>query len=149
MKLGIDIGSVTAKAVVLDEADNIIEARYTRTRGQPVETILAILEDMLSKYSPDQFKVTAATGTGGELIARLLGVPSINEITAQASGTTRFHPEVPLFRSIVFIHEVQKTKAGIEIQMLVRIVPQYKEPEHLWGGHLQHACSAHHDARRR
>ena len=55
MKLGIDIGSVTAKAVVLAEDDNIIESRYTRTRGQPVETILAILEDILAVYSPDQF----------------------------------------------------------------------------------------------
>ena len=48
MKLGIDIGSVTAKAVVLDGADNIIESRYTRTRGQPVETFLTILEDILA-----------------------------------------------------------------------------------------------------
>jgi predicted CoA-substrate-specific enzyme activase len=94
MKLGIDIGSVTAKAVVLDEADNIVESRYTRTRGQPVETILAILEDILTSYSPDQFKVAAATGTGGELIANLLGVPFVNEIIAQAAGTARFHPEV-------------------------------------------------------
>ncbi len=94
MKLGIDIGSVTAKAVVLDEADNIIESRYTRTRGQPVETILAILEDILAKNSPDKLKVAAATGTGGELIANLLGIPFVNEIIAQAAGTTRFHPEV-------------------------------------------------------
>jgi predicted CoA-substrate-specific enzyme activase len=94
MKLGIDIGSVTAKAVVLDGANNITESRYTRTRGQPVETILTILEDILGQYSPDKFTVAAATGTGGELIANLLGIPSVNEITAQAAGTTLFHPEV-------------------------------------------------------
>jgi predicted CoA-substrate-specific enzyme activase len=94
MKLGIDIGSVTAKMVVLDEADNIIESRYTRTRGQPVETILAILGDILSGYRPCQFTTAAATGTGGGLIANLLGLPFVNEIIAQAAGTTRFHPEV-------------------------------------------------------
>ncbi|MFC1971032.1 acyl-CoA dehydratase activase [Chloroflexota bacterium] len=94
MKLGIDIGSVTAKAVVLDEANNIVESRYTRTRGQPVETILSILEDLLASYSPGQFKIAATTGTGGELIATLLGVPFVNEIIAQATGTVRFHPEV-------------------------------------------------------
>jgi predicted CoA-substrate-specific enzyme activase len=94
MKLGIDIGSVTAKAVVLDEVDNIIESRYTRTRGQPMETILAILEGILSQYSPDRFTAAAATGTGGELIASLLEVPFVNEIIAQAAGTVRFHPEV-------------------------------------------------------
>jgi predicted CoA-substrate-specific enzyme activase len=94
MKLGVDIGSVTAKVVVIDDSDNIIESRYTRTRGQPVETILAILEDILAEYSPDQFEVAAATGTGGELIANLLGIPFVNEITAQAAGTVLFHPEV-------------------------------------------------------
>src|SRR4030042_1926367 len=94
MKLGIDIGSVTAKVAVLDEADSIIESRYIRTRGAPIETVLAILEDLLAKYQPGNFKVTAATGTGGQLIATLLGIPFVNEITAQAAGTARFHPEV-------------------------------------------------------
>jgi len=94
MKLGIDIGSVTAKVVVLDEADNIIESRYVRTMGQPVETVLAILEDILAKYPPGQFQTAAATGTGGQFIATLLAIPFVNEITAQAAGTARFHPEV-------------------------------------------------------
>ncbi|MGD1119789.1 MAG: acyl-CoA dehydratase activase [Dehalococcoidales bacterium] len=94
MKLGIDIGSVTAKVVVLDDNESIIDSRYVRTRGQPIETVLVILEELLSKYPPEQFKAAGATGTGGQLIAALLGIPFANEITAQAAGTTRFHPEV-------------------------------------------------------
>lgn len=94
MKLGIDIGSITAKVVVVDEADNIIESRYIRTKGQPVETTLAILEDLLARYSLERFELAAATGTGGRLIADLLEVPFINEIIAQAAGLARFHPEV-------------------------------------------------------
>jgi predicted CoA-substrate-specific enzyme activase len=94
MKIGIDIGSVTAKVAILDDADNILESRYVRTKGQPVETVLAILKDLLVKYPPSQFKFAAVTGTGGQLIANLLGIPFVNEITAQAAGTIRFHPEV-------------------------------------------------------
>jgi predicted CoA-substrate-specific enzyme activase len=94
MKLGIDIGSVAAKVVVLDAADNIIETRYTRTKGQPIETIFTVLEEILARHSPDQFRVAAATGTGGDLVARLLGIPFVNEITAQAAATARFHPAV-------------------------------------------------------
>ena len=75
MKLGIDIGSVTAKVVVIDEAGNIIKSQYARTKGQPVETILALLEEVLAQYSPDRFKLAAATGTGGKLSADLLGMP--------------------------------------------------------------------------
>ena len=94
MKLGIDIGSVTAKAVVLDDSNNIIESKYIRTKGQPVETVLAILEELLAKYPLARFRAAAATGTGGQLIASLLDIPFVNEITAQAAGTARFHPEV-------------------------------------------------------
>jgi predicted CoA-substrate-specific enzyme activase len=94
MKLGIDIGSVTAKVVVLDEADRIIESRYVRTHGQPVETVLSILVDILVKYPPESFTAAGATGTGGSLIASLLDISFINEITSQATGTTRFHPEI-------------------------------------------------------
>ncbi|MFA5309243.1 MAG: acyl-CoA dehydratase activase [Dehalococcoidales bacterium] len=94
MKLGIDIGSVTAKVVVLDGTGNILDSRYVRTRGQPAETVLAILEELLVKYPPEQFDTAGATGTGGQLVTTLLGIPFVNEITAQAAGTTRFHPEV-------------------------------------------------------
>ena len=94
MKLGIDIGSVTAKAAVIDDADNIVDSRYVRTQGQPVVTVLKILEDILSNYPVDGFTAAAATGTGGQLIADLLEIPFVNEITAQAAGTGRFHPDV-------------------------------------------------------
>ena len=94
MKIGIDIGSVTAKVVVIDNADNIVDSKYVRTKGQPIETVLAILEKLLAKYPPAQFKAAAATGTGGQLIATLLGIPFVNEITTQASGIAHFHPNV-------------------------------------------------------
>jgi len=93
MKLGIDVGSVSAKVVVLDAADKVIEWHYVRTKGQPVETVLAILEEVLPRYETDGFELIAATGTGGKLIAELLGAQFVNEIVAQAAGTVCFHPE--------------------------------------------------------
>jgi predicted CoA-substrate-specific enzyme activase len=94
MKLGIDIGSVSAKVVVMDEADSVIESRYVRTMGQPVETLLAVLEEVLAKYPASSFTVAGATGTGGQLVADLIGIPFVNEITAQATATAHFHPDV-------------------------------------------------------
>ncbi|MCK5434643.1 MAG: ATPase, partial [Dehalococcoidales bacterium] len=93
MKLGIDVGSVTAKVVVMDEAGSVIEWHYVRTKGQPVETVLAILEEVLPRYETDGFEPIATTGTGGKLIAELLGAQFVNEIVAQAAGTVCFHPE--------------------------------------------------------
>ncbi|MDI6815114.1 MAG: acyl-CoA dehydratase activase, partial [Dehalococcoidales bacterium] len=94
MKLGIDVGSVSAKVVVMDEADRVIEWHYVRTKGQPVETVFAILEEVLPRYATDRLELLAATGTGGKLIAELLGAQFVNEIIAQAAGTVHFHPEV-------------------------------------------------------
>jgi len=94
VKLGIDVGSVSAKVVVMDEADSVIEWHYARTKGQPVETTLAILEEVLARYTTDRFGVVAATGTGGKLVTELLGAQFVNEIIAQAAGTVHFHPEV-------------------------------------------------------
>jgi len=93
MRLGIDVGSVSAKVVVMDEADTVIESHYVRTKGQPVETVLAILEEVLARYATNRFELVAATGTGGKLIAELLEAQFINEIIAQAAGTVCFHPE--------------------------------------------------------
>ncbi len=94
MKLGIDIGSVTAKLVVMDQSDNIIESRYVRTIGQPVETVLSMLREILAVYPPEKFTAVGVTGTGGQLLADILGIPFVNEITSQATGLTRFHPDV-------------------------------------------------------
>jgi len=94
MRLGIDIGSVTAKAVVIDEANSLVASEYLRTRGQPVETILAILRDLFQRYPPGTFQLAATTGTGGKLVAEILGIPFVNEIIAQAAGTGLYHPEV-------------------------------------------------------
>ncbi|MFH1651693.1 MAG: acyl-CoA dehydratase activase [Chloroflexota bacterium] len=100
MQLGIDIGSVTAKAVVISDTGQVLTSRYVRTLGRPLETILAVLREILAEYPPERFTLAAVTGSGGRLVADVLGLPFVNEISAQASGTARFHPEV---RSILEI----------------------------------------------
>ncbi len=94
MKLGIDIGSVTAKAVVLDERDTLVFSRYTRTKGRTIETILDILEELLAEYPVEGFSLSAVTGSGGRLLSEILGIPFVNEIIAQAAGTAKYHPDV-------------------------------------------------------
>jgi predicted CoA-substrate-specific enzyme activase len=92
--VGIDIGSVSANTVVLDEKRNILEEHYTRTRGEPLETAYKILSDLIERYGLDSMRLVAATGTGGKLIAPLIGAVFTNEVIAQAKATEVFHPEV-------------------------------------------------------
>ena len=37
--LGIDVGSVTTKLVVLDSQYNVLNSLYLRTRGKPLEVV--------------------------------------------------------------------------------------------------------------
>ncbi|MEK6530885.1 MAG: acyl-CoA dehydratase activase [Deltaproteobacteria bacterium] len=92
--IGIDIGSVSANTVVLDKDRNILEEHYIRTKGEPLEVTHSILVDTIKRYGADYIKLVAVTGSGGKLIAPLIGAGFINEVIAQAKATEVFHPEV-------------------------------------------------------
>ncbi|MBI5327976.1 MAG: CoA activase [Deltaproteobacteria bacterium] len=91
--IGIDIGSVSVNTVVIDESRNVIEERYTRTKGQPLETTFAVLADVLTRFPVHMIKA-AVTGSAGKLIAPLIGASFTNEVIAQAKAVEYFHPEV-------------------------------------------------------
>ncbi len=92
--VGIDIGSVSANTVVLDEHRNIIEEHYTRTKGEPIEVAWTLLSDVIRNYGMDAVKLVAVTGSGGKLIAPYIGASFTNEVIAQAKAVEVFHPDV-------------------------------------------------------
>jgi len=93
-RIGLDVGSISINAVLVSPTDEIIEDHYVRTHGQPVEMTLKVLEDLFGRVSPDKVTSVVFTGSGGRLLAGLLGAGFINEIVAQGAGTMRLHPEV-------------------------------------------------------
>ncbi len=52
MYLGIDIGSVSLNLVLLDDQMRVVKERYIRTRGKPLETALAALEEVFGEVPP-------------------------------------------------------------------------------------------------
>ncbi|MCX8118399.1 MAG: acyl-CoA dehydratase activase [Desulfobacterota bacterium] len=92
--LGIDVGSVSANTVILNERAEVVEEHYTRTKGQPIRTVQKILEEILSRIPPERFHSLSFTGTGGKLLADLLGGDFVNEIIAQARAVQEFYPQV-------------------------------------------------------
>ncbi len=70
--IGLDIGSISINAVLIT-SDKIIECEiYKRTHGQPIETLLKILDEILSTTQPENISGIAVTGTGGTLAAEIL-----------------------------------------------------------------------------
>lgn len=92
--LGIDVGSVSANTVILNEQGDVLEEHYTRIKGQPLQTVQKVLEGIVSRIPPDQFHPVSLTGTGGKLLSELLEGHFVNEIIAQARAVQHFHPEI-------------------------------------------------------
>lgn len=102
--LGIDIGSISTKGVVIDEAGNILARSYLWTEGNPTEAskrVILELSEQLDSISDDGTDTVYAvrgagtTGSARRLVGAMIGASVIkNEITAHAVGTTSIHPDV-------------------------------------------------------
>ena len=94
--LGIDVGSISTKGVIIDNDNNIIASSYIWTEGNPVKAVRGLI-DRLKKDIPDSYivKGIGTTGSARKLIGLMLKANIVkNEITAHAMGTLTFYPDV-------------------------------------------------------
>ena len=95
--MGIDIGSISTKGVIIDEYDNIMASSYIYTEGNPIGAVKQVVKNMREEIDTDNYKVVSVgtTGSARKLIGTMLDATTIkNEITAHAIGTIRFYPDV-------------------------------------------------------
>jgi predicted CoA-substrate-specific enzyme activase len=94
--LGIDIGSISTKGVVIDASNHIIAECYIWTNGNPIEAVKMVVAE-LHRQMPLTFEVmnVGVTGSARRLVGAVLGARVIkNEITAHAIGTLTVKPDV-------------------------------------------------------
>jgi predicted CoA-substrate-specific enzyme activase len=91
--LGLDVGSISLNTILLNERQEVVFEDYTRTKGQPYETALKVLGELLEKFPAESITTVSATGTGGKLMADLLGGTFVNEIIAQTRATSKYVPQ--------------------------------------------------------
>lgn len=95
MFLGIDIGSVSTNLVALDQEYNVLFSRYVRAGGQPMESVKKALKELSETGLDMEVCGVGATGSGRQLIGLMVGADTVkNEITAHATATTHFSPDV-------------------------------------------------------
>ena len=95
--LGIDIGSISTKGVIIDGARRIIARTYLWTEGNPADVARRVVADLGSQVDRDAVRVRAVgtTGSARRLVGAMCGAAVVkNEITAHAVGTTFLHPDV-------------------------------------------------------
>ena len=95
--LGIDIGSISTKGVIINKDKKILSSAYIWTEGDPVGAAKRLLKLLEEQFQADKYHIvaTGTTGSARKLVGSVVGATIVkNEITAHAVGTTTFHPEV-------------------------------------------------------
>ena len=95
--LGIDIGSISTKGVVIDQGNNILAKEYLWTEGDPMGAVKRLLKALEAQLKEQDVQVVSVgtTGSARKLIGVMTGASVVkNEITAHAIGTTTVHPDV-------------------------------------------------------
>lgn len=101
--LGVDVGSVSTKGVIMNQKQRIIDFFYLETARDPIKAIQQGLKELKNKAKTKHWNiaVTASTGSGRELTAAILGADiAVDEITCQTLAALYY---VPNARTIIEI----------------------------------------------
>jgi len=93
--LGVDIGSISTKGVIIDEDNNVIVSSYIWTEGNPIMAVKKLLKELKDKL-PKEYIIRGigTTGSARKLIGLLLDANIVkNEIMAHAIGTLAINPD--------------------------------------------------------
>ena len=91
MNLGIDIGSTTAK-IVLMENGKIIYKKYQRHLSQVRATTVEMLKEMTRDTDIDKVRITVS-GSAGMGMAQKAGIDFIQEVFATGEVVSKLAPE--------------------------------------------------------
>jgi predicted CoA-substrate-specific enzyme activase len=93
--LGIDVGSVTTKLALINEADELVADLYLPTEGKPIETTQQGLKWIKEQLPPDSaIGGVATTGSARYLAGVIVGADLVkNEISCHALGALHYFPQ--------------------------------------------------------
>ena len=95
--LGVDIGSISTKGVIIDSNNKIIASSYLYTEGSPINAVKKLIYELKNQINLNKYMVVSVgtTGSARKLIGTILDASVVkNEINAHAGGTTSIYPNV-------------------------------------------------------
>ncbi|MBN2627484.1 MAG: activase [Spirochaetales bacterium] len=90
--LGIDIGSTTVKAALVDSNKNLVYHDYRRHGAEQRQAALRLLSDISDKF-PGVHVVPVFCGSGSRELSRELGASYIQEVVANSLAVREFYPQ--------------------------------------------------------
>lgn len=92
LKLGIDVGSTTVKAVVVDNDQTVLWKRYERHNSKQPELVLDFIHDIQAAFPNTEFSAYI-TGSGGRAVGPHINARYIQEVNAVSYAVERMHPD--------------------------------------------------------
>ena len=90
--LGIDVGSTTVKAVVIDDKENVLFSTYQRHMSEVRKKIISILNEIIENFPAARFKISL-TGSGALSLCTKLNVPFVQEVIASSLSIKKQIPD--------------------------------------------------------
>ncbi|MGA2742406.1 MAG: BadF/BadG/BcrA/BcrD ATPase family protein, partial [Bryobacteraceae bacterium] len=93
--IGMDVGSTTVKAVVVDQADKILWSDYQRHDTKQPEKVLEFLKRFdteIDGFQANQSRIFI-TGSGGNGMSKYLGAKFVQEVNAVSLAVEKLYPE--------------------------------------------------------
>lgn len=93
IRIGIDVGSTTAKLVAVDEAGEIVFSKYERHNARAKETVVCMLKEFSSSREDEKvyIKLTGSVGMG---ISETYGFPFVQEVVAATKAVQKDYPQI-------------------------------------------------------
>ncbi|MCL2211138.1 MAG: acyl-CoA dehydratase activase [Treponema sp.] len=93
LHIGIDVGSTTVKAVVIQsDTKELLFSRYERHNACQSEKVLSFLQEIFNTYPHEQYRL-ALCGSGGRTVADMIHAPYIQEVVANSIAVRTFYPQ--------------------------------------------------------
>ena len=93
LRMGIDIGSTTAKVVILNPNAVVLFSAYRRHHADTLATLSSILKEAVQSLG-DVVVDLLVTGSAGLGISEKFGLPFIQEVVASAEVVSQLYPDV-------------------------------------------------------
>ena len=90
--LGIDVGSTTVKAVVLDKGEKVLFATYQRHMSEVRQKIVEIVKEIAQQFTGCRFKL-CMTGSGALSLCTKLNVSFVQEVIASSLSIKKMIPD--------------------------------------------------------
>ena len=99
LRLGVDLGSTTAKLALISTEDEVVAQEYRRHRANIQDTLLAMLQELQSRIG-DVDVIPSFTGSAGMGMSERTGIPFVQEVVAASKAVMRKYPQAGMMVDI-------------------------------------------------